>query len=373
MKSKDHHLLLRPGGYSARITRDGKEHWVALDTRVLTVARARRDKLLEEIRGERWAAVEALRARPQVADLEAIAAAYLQWSAGAKLRPATARANVNALRNLVRTAISRTLADTPASMLTPSLLADWQARALAAARPLGPGHTNRALNSTHSLARQARSLFARRPMQRGAYDGLQLPDLDPFLRYSLDRGKIARPVPATSALIARTRQVATAMRKRHPALWLALQCAANLGLRRGEILSAQWDWATAASGIGGAPLVHLQVGGTEDYDAKGRSRLVQLVPSLWTEMLAARQDAGPHILPGPIDERERTVRWLAGILRAIGWRVRKPLHELRRQFGMAVADAHGALAAKDALGHADMRTTTTHYVASLRPEGVRVL
>ena len=63
---------------------------------------------------------------------------------------------------------------------------------------MGPGHINRALNTTHSNARQARSLFARKVMQRGAYEGLHLPYLAPFLRYSLERGKVARPGPATA-------------------------------------------------------------------------------------------------------------------------------------------------------------------------------
>lgn len=373
MKSKDHHLILRPGGYSARITRDGKEHWIALDTRVLTVARARRDKLIEEVRGERWAAVEALRSRPQLADLEAVAQAYLVWAVGAKLRPRTATANVLALRRIVRTVLGKELRDVRADALKPSLLADYQAQAIAAARPFGPGALNRALNSTHSNARQARSLFAARPVQRGAYRDLQLPDVGQWLSYSLDRGKTAKPVPASSVLLARTRQVARAMRTRKPSHWIALMLAANLGMRRSEILAAQWDWATVSASRDGASLVNVSIGGSEDYESKGTRRVVQIDPALWASLVAVRQDAGPHMLPGGTDARERIVRNLARLLRAIGWTQRKPIHELRRQFGIQVADRWGVLAAKDQLGHSDLRTTTTSYVSSMRTQTVSVL
>lgn len=373
MKTRDHHLILRGLIYYVRARVQGRERWLSLSTGVVTVARARRDKMLEEMRGGRWQAVEALQARSPIAALDTIAAHYLKWAEGAKLRPRTARANVNAMRNLIRTTLGHELSDTPASALTADLLARYQAGAIGAARPLGPGAVNRALTSTHSIARQARSLFAARPMQRGAYEGLRLPDLEPFMRYSLDRGKIAKPKPAPEALLARTRQVAAAMRRRMPGHWLALQCAANIGMRRGEIEAACWDWFTASASADGAGLVYVQIGGRDDYEAKGSNHNVQLDPGLWAELQAARVDAGPYLLPGTPHERDETLRTLSRILRATGWTHRKPLHELRKQCGMRIADQHGPLAAKEALGHSDMRTTLTHYVTSLRPQAVRLL
>lgn len=373
MKPKNNHLTLRGGVWYCRVRSRGREVWRSLQTAQVDVARARRDHIIEEIRGERWQEVLHLSARPEIATLGTIVAAYAAWCKGAKLRPRTAQANIAALRSLVRAGTQREPDTQPASVLTAALLARYQADAIERARPMGPGRLNSALNSTHSIARQARSVFARKPVQRGAYEGLHLPDLEPFLRYSLDRGKTARPVPATAALLNRTRQVAAALRKRRPAVWIALQLAANLGLRRGEIAASKWSWFTVAQAPDGAAIVRCAIGGSADYESKGNRRVIQLDPELWREILAARGDAGPHLLPGGDNDREETMRDLSRILRATGWTQRKPVHELRKQCGIAVAHAHGVLAAKDFLGHSSLQVTLDSYVVSLRPNSVRVI
>jgi hypothetical protein len=57
---------------------------------------------------------------------------------------------------------------------------------------------------------------------------------------------------------------------------------------------------------------------------------------------------------------------LAAWLRAKGVTARKPIHELRKEFGSMVNRRHGLSAAKDLLRHADIAITAAHYVDSPR-------
>jgi integrase len=57
---------------------------------------------------------------------------------------------------------------------------------------------------------------------------------------------------------------------------------------------------------------------------------------------------------------------LAAWLRKHGVSSRKPIHELRKEFGSMVNRKHGLSAAKDLLRHADIAITAAHYVDSPR-------
>jgi integrase len=53
---------------------------------------------------------------------------------------------------------------------------------------------------------------------------------------------------------------------------------------------------------------------------------------------------------------------LAACLRKHGITARKPIHELRKEFGSMVNRKHGLTAAKDSLRHADIAITAAHYI-----------
>jgi hypothetical protein len=57
---------------------------------------------------------------------------------------------------------------------------------------------------------------------------------------------------------------------------------------------------------------------------------------------------------------------LSGWLRAQGVTARKPIHELRKEFGSMVNRKHGLTAAKDLLRHADITITASHYIDAPR-------
>lgn len=57
---------------------------------------------------------------------------------------------------------------------------------------------------------------------------------------------------------------------------------------------------------------------------------------------------------------------LAAWLRKNGVSARKPIHELRKEFGSMVNRAHGLSAAKDLLRHADIAITASNYIDSPR-------
>jgi integrase len=57
---------------------------------------------------------------------------------------------------------------------------------------------------------------------------------------------------------------------------------------------------------------------------------------------------------------------LAAWLRKNGVGARKPIHELRKEFGSTVNRKHGLSAAKDLLRHSDIAITASHYIVSVR-------
>jgi hypothetical protein len=57
---------------------------------------------------------------------------------------------------------------------------------------------------------------------------------------------------------------------------------------------------------------------------------------------------------------------LAAWLKRHGVTARKPIHELRKEFGSMVNRKHGLTAAKDLLRHADIGITAAHYIDSPR-------
>jgi len=57
---------------------------------------------------------------------------------------------------------------------------------------------------------------------------------------------------------------------------------------------------------------------------------------------------------------------LAAWLRKNGVGARKPIHELRKEFGSMVNRKHGQSTAKDLLRHADIAITASHYIDSPR-------
>ena len=63
---------------------------------------------------------------------------------------------------------------------------------------------------------------------------------------------------------------------------------------------------------------------------------------------------------------KKTFDGLTAWLRGKGVDARKPLHELRKEFGSVIADEHGIYAASRALRHADIGITTRHYADTKR-------
>ena len=58
---------------------------------------------------------------------------------------------------------------------------------------------------------------------------------------------------------------------------------------------------------------------------------------------------------------------LLGWLRAHGVQGNKPLHQMHKPYGSALADLHGLHATSNGLRHADIRTTSAFYVAGPQP------
>jgi integrase len=77
---------------------------------------------------------------------------------------------------------------------------------------------------------------------------------------------------------------------------------------------------------------------------------------------SARPPAPPRALDHEYYRAEPTFKALVQWLRAKGVRGNKPIHQLRKLYGSALADLHGLHAASSGLRHADLRTTAGFYV-----------
>lgn len=139
-----------------------------------------------------------------------------------------------------------------------------------------------------------------------------------------------------------------------PDVYRAFVLAAYAGLRAGEIKAARWDWLEGNV---------LYVGGRE-FVAKSRKwRPIGMAPEVVALIEKCGDKVGEFIV-GSSPEITVT-RKLPGLLRAVGFESRTPVHSLRRLFGSKVAAVAGLWGAQNALGHAKPETTAKHYARQL--------
>ena len=220
-----------------------------------------------------------------------------------------------------------------------------------------PGNSS-AVISCNGRVRGARSLFSKRCL---ASYSINVPESAarsffkiPLLKESEPRRELPSPAAVTKALEAL---------KDRPEFYRVYLLAALAGLRSGEIKEARRDWLeTVERQVNGKAeqVTLLHVGGKE-FHAKGRRwRSIALAPRV-VELLTQSDD--PVYLVGP--NRHETVNHLmAPLLRSAGFPP-KPLQSLRRLAGSRIYTDYGPRQARDFLGHADQRTSDTHYLRSL--------
>lgn len=237
----------------------------------------------------------------------------------------------------------------------------WRTRRIREAGD-NPETKRAATASADAYLRAAKSIFGKDTIDT-LQKKLTLPDPLPF---SAAKWKIhTRPYrqtlpPAEMILRARNR-----FRENEPQVWLAFSICLYGGMRRAEADNLTWEQIRFETG-------EVEIKTTPYFEPKhGHERTINLPPAVVAELSAMRASADPvFVLKGgkarpnsPVLYYRAKPTWsrLLAFLRECGIRSSKPIHELRKAGGSAVAVAFGHHAAQAFLGHADISTTLNSY------------
>jgi integrase len=161
------------------------------------------------------------------------------------------------------------------------------------------------------------------------------------------------------------------LRKDHPELFLALYLCLWAGLRRKEADLLLWEQVDLEEG-------QLHIRRTRHFEPKTEEsqRVIDLAPEAvevlrrfkkgcTSEFVLKGAEPDPKALR-PYYRCDVTWRELLVWLRGKGVRQRCAIHTMRKESGSLIASSHGIEAARQHLGHRDIRTTSSHYVDKKR-------
>lgn len=332
-----------------RLEEGGVTSAVAGDARVLDRYPVLREKF------------KSVRQRSDVASLAEVELASLADAKGRDIKERSIRDYWFALKLIVRTVKkiegtarvgNQKVGAFKVTILTEELAHDYEAACIEAAKDKGPDALSRAKATAASTLNQAQSIFSPAALKGAQMRALQLPDLTGFISFTPSGTTRRLRAPVDDTTLARLRSAMDDFWFSAPARWLALALCGNLGVRRGSAKLAQWSWVRRVQGQWRIYLL-----ATDESAPKGNEYSVPIPDDLWADMCEVRQP-GDYIVPGAtIEERDAIFDANATWLRGLGLDVDKPNHELRAIYAQAMKRAHGADAARDALGHGDGRVT----------------
>jgi integrase len=251
--------------------------------------------------------------------------------------------------------------------LTPAVVQKWKRDFLGRAGS-DPLAERTAKISVNSIIRRAKSLFAPDAI---AHLECTLPKPLPFEGIKFEPRQSMRYRSTIDPEVL-TKKARTELAQEDPDAFLAFLLALGAGLRRIEIDRLEWNaflWNENAirieptehfdvkteHSIGDVPVDSELMAIFRGYHAQSASNFV-----LETDNLPRANATFENYRAQAVFER------LAAWLRKNGVSARKPIHELRKEFGSMVNRKHGLSAAKDLLRHADVAVTSSHYIDSPR-------
>lgn len=167
------------------------------------------------------------------------------------------------------------------------------------------------------------------------------------------------------------------LREAHPQQYLALFLCLWAGLRRKEADLLLWEQVDFGAGT-----IHVRRTAFFEPKTEESQRVIDLAPEA-VAFLQTFQDrceskfvlVGADPNPGSTYDYYRcdcTWRDLNNWLKAKGVRDKKAIHSLRKESGSLIASNFGIEAARQHLGHRDIRTTSSHYVEKKKRIEVRL-
>jgi len=247
------------------------------------------------------------------------------------------------------------------SVITPDALSAWRNTYVSRAGS-EPTKRKSAERSAASMLRAGRALFAddilkvlRVKLPPNPFEGVKVRDPGPQ-RYHSD-------VNPEWLLACADRELRTAQ----PQVYLGLHLCLWAGLRRKEADTLTWSQVDLESGT-------LHVRRTPYFEPKTdeSERLIDLAPAAVevlrgfkngckSEFVMQGGDANPSASYGYY-RADCTWRDLLVWLKGKGVTARTAIHSLRKESGSLIASDFGIEAARQHLGHRDIRTTSSHYV-----------
>lgn len=343
--------------YYIRIKHGGKWHRKSLEVNQGDAAIDRARVWLDALFAGKWMDVEKLKARKTSSTVAELLAVYREV---AHVQPVTLKNNQDAIRWIFKVATGSYEPETiRLTELSASLIARSQkaicdrALALAIQTPDGQREAkDRALRSSRSVIRQARSLFNRRHRMIEAYEarGLTIPKkaIEDFMTGRVE-GRDKKPEyfpPSDDVVQAAFKAIED--QKCRPVVYVAFWLAAGAGLRRSEIGRMRWEfivdrqgkkWISGAIGKDG-----------EKIEVPIQDRAVKALKSFI-------KPSGKCIEQESLEWARKLNNWME----SQGWSTEKKMHELRAYTGSLIYQ-EDPIAAMMFLRHKSIRQTEDFYV-----------
>jgi integrase len=250
------------------------------------------------------------------------------------------------------------------SRLSPAKVQAWK-RSFLAAAGTDPRKQRKARVSVNSFLRRARSLFS--PAIIRNLSGIELPTPLPFDGVAFE-SRVSRKYHSeidVGKLIQTAREELAAS---EPEVFKVFLLALMAGLRRKEIDLLEWSSFQWEAGV-------IRIAPTKYFHPKTEDSLgdVPLDPEVMEIFRGYRTDAtGEFVIESSIQPNpgaryfhyrcQHVFKMLIQWLRMHGISTPKPLHDLRKEYGTQLANAHGIHAASKALRHSDISVTNAVYL-----------
>ena len=215
-----------------------------------------------------------------------------------------------------------------------------------------------------SIMADARSVFSAAALREYHNQGLELPELESFLKATIfNRVSKKRYRLPASEVIERIHADRAELRK-DLNMYRIFLLAIGAGLRRAEIINCRQDW------IVGGKTPQINLGVTDDWEQKGHGEgTTELCEWTYKELMNC-MEPGDRILTGTMTDGEAAARNLATWLRSKGLDRAKPVHELRMLFGSWVSNRRGLYVAQKLLRHKSAQITSDSYADLISDESV---
>lgn len=254
--------------------------------------------------------------------------------------------------------------------LSPEAIQKWRLAYVKKAK--NPALERSAMTSCNSIIRQARSLFA--PKVVRFLPGQKLPEPPPFAGvefFPRQSAKYISKIDPKEFVQAASRELA----KTNPAAYLGFLLAIGAGLRRNEIDSLCWHQIDTGKKVIRVEVT--EVASLKTQDSRGEVEIDDDLAAILQGYKAGAKGKGYVIeATGTGGPRKwgQHYRADAAFNDLIVWlrnhkqddkkpleKVRKPIHELRKELGALITQEHGIYAASRTLRHSNVATTAAHY------------